>query len=367
MGMPVQNASQIKEKIISFLSSKSPSIPVYIAKEVGLSMLFTSAFLSELFSDKRVKMSHLRVGNSPVYYIKGHEALLERFSSNLKSKEKDAYLLLQERKFLRDSEQTPAIRVALREIKDFAFPFKKNGEIYWRYLTASESEFSSGIKSIEQHEFVEAKPKIFDKEERKVTEKIVQDLKIVEQLERKKAEEEIEEEIEEDEEGYVEVPIKQLKEEKEEFKELPIKETKEKPEEKKKVQKEKEEKPKEKAKEKKSTHSATPKKKTAAEIQKEKFFEKIKDFLSKETVEILNIESFGKNEILLRIKSEGEEKLLIAYNKKKISDNDIISANRKASELGLKYVMLSMGETSKKLLNLIEAAQNLDKIEKIEK
>ena len=79
------------------------------------------------------------------------------------------------------------------------------------------------------------------------------------------------------------------------------------------------------------------------------------------------MESFNKNEIHLRIKADGEEKLLVAHNKKRVAETDIINANKKASQLNLKYVILSMGEPTKKLSNLIEAAQNLDKIEKIEK
>jgi hypothetical protein len=340
--MPTQDAPHIREKILSILRMKGPTLPVYIAQDTGMSMLFASAFLSELLSDKKIKMSHMRVGNSPIYFIPGQEPQLEKFSSYLKSKEKDAFILLQERKFLKDSEQSPAIRVALRVIRDFAFHFKKNDEIYWRYLTASESEFKHEIKPIEEHKYIEAKPKIFDKEERKISEKIIKDIKI----------EEINKEIEEDEdEDEEEERIEEI----EISKEIEIKEV---PKEKK---KEKDEKPKAKIKQIKAPKKKSPQK------QDDKFFNKIKEFLSKETIEILNVESFKKNEILLRIKSEGNEKLLVAYNKRKISDIDIINANKKASQLNLKYTVLSMGEPSKKLSNLIESAQNLEKIEKIEK
>jgi len=364
--MPTQDASHTREKILSILRMRGPNIPVHIAKETGLSMLFASAFLSELLSDKLIKMSHMRVGNSPIYYVQGQESQLEKFSSYLKSKEREAFLLLQERKFLKDSEQTPAIRVALREIKDFAFSFKRNNEIFWRYLTSKESEFKMEIKSIEEHEFVQAKPKPFDKEERKIGEKMIKDIDIKEiekirkdqeKLEEKGEEKEIEEYIEEKEE-YITLPIpeKSKEDKKVEEKEEPLQE-------KKKIIKEKEEIPKKKTK----TPKTSKKKSTAGQAQNNKFFDKIKEFLSRETIEIVNIESFNKNEILLRIKYEGTEKLLVAYNKKKISDTDIINANKKALGLNLKYMILSMGEPSKKLLNLIESAQNLEKIEKIEK
>lgn len=352
--MPAQDSSHTKEKILSILRMKGPTLPVYISQELGISMLFASAFLSELLSDKLIKISYMRVGNSPVYYISGQEKQLEKFSNYLKSKEKEAFLLLQNKKFLKDSEQPPAIRVALRGIKDFAFPFRRNGEIIWRYLTSKESEFRMDKKPIEEHEYIEAKPKVFDNEEREIADKIIKDIKIEDIEEIRKEKERLRKE-----KGKIEEEIK----EEEEVEEKPIEE--EKPREKERKE-EKPEKKKPKPKTAKPKAKKTVKKKTTPK-QDSKFFDKIKEFLSKETIEIVTIESFNKNEILLRIKSDGEEKLLVAYNKKRILDIDIINANKKASALNLKYFILSMGEPSKKLSNLIESAQNLEKIEKIEK
>jgi hypothetical protein len=363
--MPTQDASHTREKILSILRMKGPTLPVYISQDIGMSMLFASAFLSELLSDKLIRISHMRVGNSPIYYIQGQETQLERFSSYLKSKEKEAFLLIQDKKFLKDSEQPPAIRVALREIKDFAFPFRRNNETFWRYLTAKESEFKMEAKPIEEHEYIEAKPKPFDKKEREIGAKIIKDIKIedIEEIRKDKEKLERKEEIEEEEE-YIELPLSKKPEEE---KREEIEKEEHPPEKKKeKTTKEKPEKQRPKAKEKPEKTPKIPKKK-GTEKQDNKFFDKIKEFLSKETIEIINIESFNKNEILLRIKSDGEEKLLVAYNKKKILDTDIINANKKASKLSLKYLILSMGEPSKKLSSLIESAQNLEKIEKIEK
>jgi len=212
--MPIQNASHTKEKILSILNARGPILPVYIAKEAGISMLFASAFLSELSSDKKIKMSHMRVGNSPIYYVRGQESQLEKFSGYLKSKEKDAFLLIQEKRFLKDSEQSPAIRVALREIKDFAIPFKKNNETFWKYLTASEGEFNLDIKPIEEHKYIQAKPKVFDKREREIGEKIIKDIKIEDIEEIRKDNEKLEKK-----EEYITLPIIEKKEEE---KEIPL-------------------------------------------------------------------------------------------------------------------------------------------------
>ena len=138
--MPTQDAALIKEKVISILRRRGPILPVPLSSELEISPLFASAFLSELVAEKKIRISFMKVGNSPLYFLAGQEPLLERFSHHLKSREKDAFELLKNKKFLKDIEQDPAIRVALRSIRDFAIPFKKGDEIFWRYFTFNESE-----------------------------------------------------------------------------------------------------------------------------------------------------------------------------------------------------------------------------------
>jgi hypothetical protein len=347
--MPNQDAAQIREKILSILKFKGPLLPVHIANETGLTMLFASAFLSELLSDKKIKMSHMKVGNSPIYFLLGHESQLERYSHYLKSREKDAFIMLKEKKIVKDSEQEPAIRVALRSIRDFAIPFKRNNETYWRYFIVSENEFKGEQKLIEQHEYVEAKQKIFDTKEREIGEKIIKDIKIEDIEEIRKEKEKLEEITKEKQE--------RIRKEKEKLEEI----TKEKSEKEEKL--EKIEEPKKIVK--KVSIKKKPLQKKVLQKNNEKFFNQVKEFLSKESIEIINVEGFGKDEIFLRIKTDGEEKLLVAYNKKKISENEIIKANKKSIELNLKYILLSMGEAGKKLANLIESVRNLERIEKM--
>ncbi len=277
-----QNTLEIKDRIISIMRIRGPCLPVHIAKEIGMSILFTSAFLSELISEKRIKISHMKVGSSSVHYLPGQKTRLENFSQHLKSREKDAYELLREKKFLRDIEQEPAIRVALRAIKDFAIPFNRNNEIIWRYFTTPEDEFKT-------------EPKIEIKQEPKV-----------------------------------EIFDKSVKEP---------------------------EKPKKRK---------TIKKRKPSQKKDEKFFNKIKEFLSNKSIEIIDILGFSKGDLTLKIGVNSEERLLIAYNKKRINEKDIIKASKKASELGLKYMIISLGEPLKKLNNFIEAIKNLSEIEKIE-
>ncbi len=51
--MAIQDTVPIKEKILSVLKKRGPSLPVHVAGETELSMLFASAFLSELLSEKK--------------------------------------------------------------------------------------------------------------------------------------------------------------------------------------------------------------------------------------------------------------------------------------------------------------------------
>ena len=73
-----------------------------------------------------------------------------------------------------------------------------------------------------------------------------------------------------------------------------------------------------------------------------------------------------KDELILKVKVHGEEQILAAYNKRKISEKDIIKAAKKASEFNLRYSVLSMGELPRKISELIEALKGIKDIEKIE-
>ncbi len=276
----VQDTSLVKEKIMSFLKVRGPSLPVHISREIDSSILFSSAFLSELLSEKRIRVSHMRVGSSPIYFILGQEHLLEKFSQYLKSREKEAFFLLKEKRFLKDREQIPAIRVALREIRDFALPFNLGEEVIWRYFLVPESEFEIKEKKIE----VEIK-KEFPKESI----------------------------LGKDEKPKVRVLLRKKK----------------------------------------------------ASKKDDRFFSSIKEFLSENTIDLVDIESFGKKEIVLKVRDKEGDKLLVAYNKSKITDEDIIKASKKASELKLQYIILGTGGPLKKLYSLIEALKGMSSIKKI--
>ena len=150
--MPLKrDAEEIKSRIMSFIQQNGPSIPIQVSKRIQMDGIFTAAFLSELLGEKKLKMTYMRVGSSPVYYLDGQEARIEKFGEQyLKSKEREAFFLLKEKKFLKDAEQEPAIRVAIRAIKDFAIPFTKNSDSFWRYYIADEKEFYIPIEELKK-------------------------------------------------------------------------------------------------------------------------------------------------------------------------------------------------------------------------
>ena len=294
--MSAQDTSQIKEKILFTLKRRGPCLPVHIASEIETSILFASAFLSELFSEKKVKMSYMKVGSSSIYFIPGQEHLLERFSNHLKSKEKDAFELLRNHRFLVDSKLDPAIRVALRSIRDFAIPFKEREEIIWRYY-------------MEKRPMPSLPKPIIHKPE----------------------------------------PIKEIEEIKKP-RELDIF-----GEEKESIKKQV----------KKTSEKKALKKTSSFEKKNEKFFNKVKEFLTEKSIGISDIEGFNKTDLTLKIIDRGVEKILIAYNKKRIIETDLLKAHKKASEYGLQYIILSLGDLPKKLENFIEAVKNLSGIDKL--
>ncbi len=295
-----ENPIETKQKIINFIESHGPSLPVQIARESNTDTLFASAFLSELIAEKRIKISTMKVGTSPLYYIENQEPQLEKFAEQyLKGKEKEAFNLLKQNKILEDSKQHPPIRVALRALKDFAEAFQEEGKVYWKYYLASEKGIQEENTPKEMIEKETEKEIIF--------------------------EEPLEEKLDIFEKPKEPQKIPQVKKPK---------------------------KPKQ--------------KKTTTQKTNQKFFNKIKEFILSKNMEISDILEVEKNKLSFKIKKHEQEFLIIAFNKKRVNEEDLIKSYEKASNLGLRYIVLSKGEQTKKLHNMINASKELEEIGKFE-
>jgi len=160
--------AKIKEDIVYYLKINGPSLPVHIAKRVNQSPLFTSAFLSELYREGKIIMSHMKIGSSSLYLLKDQEEQLEKFIEHLNQREREAYHLIKKDKFLKDEKLEPVIRVAIRNIKDFAIPLKISQEnpqqIIWKYFSIPESEIESFINPIHKKIQEELKKEIVQSE-----------------------------------------------------------------------------------------------------------------------------------------------------------------------------------------------------------
>ena len=170
------NVEEKKEKILSYLETNGPSLPVRVAKAIEMEPVFASAILSELLSTKKIKLSSMKIGASPLYLVPVIENHLEDHTENLKSIEKDAYLKLKKEKVLIDDEQEPAMRVALRNIKDFAKAFKFNDKIYWKYMFTPDSKIEEIIDPKEEvEEIVKKEVKEISKDLKEKAEKIIEE------------------------------------------------------------------------------------------------------------------------------------------------------------------------------------------------
>jgi hypothetical protein len=272
--------------------------------------LFSSAFLSELLEDESIKISKMKVGGSPLYFLPSQHPMLENFSRYLPEKEKEALHLLKERKILKDVEQEPAIRIALRSLKDFAAPIviEQNNakEVYWRYVMTNENEAKHLISE-----------------------------SIAEILQPARREIQISQPVVLKHDSHVQVVpgIQKMVPRLDSFNKEPAR---------------------------------TEKPVKAEKIKKEKFSDEVKAFLEKRNMRILEIDKLDKKEVTAKIKLGEKEVLLYAVDKKRVDESDLIKAHKKSQLMGISYFILTRGETTKKLKDAIDAYKNLERIEKIE-
>jgi hypothetical protein len=174
--------NKTKESILAYIASRGPSLPVTIASELRVPPLFISAFLSELYHEEKVLMSHLKVGTTSLYLISGQEPQLENFIQHLNSREREAFHIIKQKKRVKEADLSPVHRVAIREIHDFAKPIQIEGQPAWEYMYAAPEEIpraqlqavapvpeiAQQVKKIEQNiETIETEIKVQEKPKKK--------------------------------------------------------------------------------------------------------------------------------------------------------------------------------------------------------
>lgn len=159
------------DKILS-IARLRPVQPSDVAKAVNIDSIVAGAILSDLVSKKILKVSNLKLGSSPLYFVKGNEFHLLNFLSFLNEKDRKTVDLLKENKVLRFSQQNPLVRVSLANIKDFAIPLEvfhnNQKEMFYKWFLLKDDEakkiiekiisnFSSESKQQNKNVFVEKK------------------------------------------------------------------------------------------------------------------------------------------------------------------------------------------------------------------
>jgi hypothetical protein len=325
MPADISKLNQDKDKIISFISQKGPSLPIHIARAANLSVLFASAFLSELYAEGRVRMSHMKVGSSSLYLLPGQESQLENFIEYLNPKEKEAYQILKENKILADEEQVPAIRVALRAIKDFAIPIKvklqEQQKVFWKFFLISNDELSSLIENKEEIN-KDSKNQEIKKEQTSIAQ--------------------VNLEKDNNEGQKREVPKIQPDKEESQDKNRENKEIKQ-------------EKPLE----------TIKKERKSPKTENSNFTKTIKDYFSKKDVEIMTIMLEKRKEFWAIIRANStfgkQEYYVIAKDKRKISDQEIDQALERSQSEKMPVLIIAPGELDKKAAMRILSLRNLIK------
>ncbi|MFH1133961.1 MAG: hypothetical protein V1735_05695 [Nanoarchaeota archaeon] len=145
----------MQEDILSFVRRSGPIIPATLAKDIGKDIFIASAMLSELVDQKKLKLSALKVGGTPVYFLPGDEPKLEGFISHLNPKDRQTAEILRDKKVLKETDLDPLTRVSLRQIRDFAVPLDVNfGEAtdrFWKWAFISNADAEPLIKGILGH------------------------------------------------------------------------------------------------------------------------------------------------------------------------------------------------------------------------
>ena len=262
-----------------------------------------SAHLAELTASNKLKISTIKVGSSPLYYLAGQEEMLQKYTESMNDKEKKAYDSLQQNRVLRDAEQEPVIRVALRGIKDFAIPlnvnFNNNKEIFWKWHMAGSEEAERLIK-----------------QKLEIAEKPIEK-KIEEKAEEKVQEQEIQEKIEER-------PVQQIQKE------------------------------------------IKPKTKERKPIQKDKDDIFLKDtikFFEKNKINVISTEVIKKNseiDFIVELPSVvgNLQYYCKARNKKRVSDSDLSNAYVKGQFKKLPVLVISTGDLSSKAQEMLAKELN---------
>lgn len=139
-----------QDQILNYLRINGPSLPAKIAKLLVTDILLASAHLSDLAVQGKVKVSHLKIGGSPLYHLPGQESQLYNFASgNLNPKDFNVLNILRGKGVLRETSLGLLEKVSLRSLKDFSIPLhvtvEGKKELFWKWHLLSAEQTNESI------------------------------------------------------------------------------------------------------------------------------------------------------------------------------------------------------------------------------
>jgi hypothetical protein len=141
-----------KDDVLSAVKAKGYVIPSDVSKQFAVDTFIMGAMLSDLVSEKKLFVSTVKIGGSPVYYAPEAKEKLQELFKYLNEKDKQTYLLLQEHTVIPDAGQQPLVRVSLRNLKDYAKPLdvvaQGTTQLFWKWYLATDEEINAKISSL---------------------------------------------------------------------------------------------------------------------------------------------------------------------------------------------------------------------------
>ncbi|MBU1622943.1 MAG: hypothetical protein KJ597_05200 [Nanoarchaeota archaeon] len=359
-----------QDQILNFLRAAGPVLPAKVAKNINESILIASAHLADLVSQGKVKLTNLKVGGSPLYYLAGQEEQLHQFAAgNMNQKDYHVLEKLKTVLVLRENNLDTLSKVALRSLKDFAFPLhvtiQGKRELFWKWYLLSEQDTNNYIGQIltgsditvpSQPEVIISEPTV------KIEPKVVEEELTIEETPEVKTvapievKEQPQEKIKEPKkEKIIEEPESEEEPEEDELAELLLKDGKKRAE-----QKQKEISQQTTLKEKKPFLKKVKDRLASKKKANDKFLPIVEEFFNSLSINVEETELIRKNseiEFLVRITSVVGETTYFckARKKKRCDEKDISAAYMQAQIKKLPLLFLYTEELTKKAQEMLES------------
>ncbi len=163
-------------KILEIIQKNGPTTPRELVKRLGQNTFIMGAILSQLSSTNKLKITHIKIGGTPAYYLSGQENQLVALKKFLGQNEQNAFELLETEKVLSDEKQSMQIKISLRNLKDFAkeihAELHNKKYVFWKWYQISDEAAIEKIKSelANVSEEIEQNKKINDQEQEEKSE-----------------------------------------------------------------------------------------------------------------------------------------------------------------------------------------------------